>query len=61
MALKSVSFSDFGKLLLKGELKLLTFGEYSTKTIGNSNKNKRRRVIKHFYDSLTNKKVITAL
>ncbi len=33
MNLKSKSFNDFGSLLLKGQLKLLTFGEYSALTI----------------------------
>lgn len=51
MTVKSKSFNDFGSLLLKGQLKLLTFGEYSALTIGNSNKAKRRKVIKYFYDS----------
>lgn len=41
MTLKSKSFNDFGSLLLKGQLKLLTFGEYSALTIGNSNKAKK--------------------
>ena len=52
MTLKSKSFNDFGSLLLKGKLKLLTFGQYSALTIGNCNKIKRRKVIKYFYDSL---------
>lgn len=52
MTLKSKSFNDFGSLLLKGKLKLLTFGQYSALTIGNCDKIKRRKVIKYFYDSL---------
>lgn len=54
--MKSKSFTDFSILLLKGELKLLTFGEYCAKTMGSSEciAYKRRRVIKHFYDRIMN-------
>jgi hypothetical protein len=52
--MKSKSFCDFGILLLGGDLKLLTFGQYCAKNTGFSDKNKRRRVIKHFYEKLLN-------
>ena len=54
--MKSKSFTDFSILLLKGELKLLTFGKYCALTANSSECKayKRRRVIKHFYDRIMN-------
>jgi len=52
MVLKAKSFSDFQKLALKGQICLLTFGQYSHKTRGISNKYKRRKVISYFYKNL---------
>lgn len=55
MLKKSYTFNDFNKLILKGEQILLTFGQYSSKTSGLSNKLKRRKVIKYFYKKIQKK------
>lgn len=57
MNVKSQSFNDFSTLLLKGQIKLLTFGEYSIKSFSSSDRHKRRKVIKYFYDNLYMKKI----
>lgn len=48
-----ISFSDFDKLILLGEQKLLTFGEYCQKN--SSDKNKRQKIINYFYKKLYSK------
>lgn len=52
MVRKAKSFNDFHKLALKGQICLLTFGQYSQKTRGISNKYKRRKVISYFYKNI---------
>ena len=47
------SFNDFEKLILFGEQKILTFGEYSQKD--SSDKSKRRKVINYLYKNLHSK------
>ena len=49
---KNISFNDFNMLILGGDQKLLTYGEYSKK---HTNKNKRQKVIKYFYKKLRSK------
>ena len=49
---KNISFNDFNMLILGGDQKLLTYGEYSKKQ---TNKNKRQKVIKYFYKKLRSK------
>jgi len=47
------SFNDFEKLILFGEQKILTFGEYSQKN--SSDKSKRRKVINYICKNLHSK------
>ena len=49
---KNISFNDFNMLILGGDQKLLTYGEYNKKQ---TNKNKRQKVIKYFYKKLRSK------
>ena len=49
---KNISFNDFNMLILGGDQKLLTYGEYSKKQ---TDKNKRQKVIKYFYKKLRSK------
>lgn len=46
---KSNTFNDFNKLILQGQLKLLTIAEYVKK---NTTINNSRVIIKQFYKSL---------
>ena len=52
MFLKANSFNDFEKLILKGQLKMLSFGQYSFSKFTNPTKNKKRKVITYFYKNL---------
>ena len=53
MLKKAHSFNDFSKLLLRGKLVLLTYGQYCARNIGCSNPVKRRKIIKYFYKSIS--------
>ena len=50
MLQKSKTFHDFNQLLLKGQLQLLTFGQYCAKI--NTTKYKRKLVIKYMMSKL---------
>ena len=56
----SKSFCDFGKLLLCGSQKILTFGEYSIKQNNQNTQNKKnkRKVIYYFYKKNANSRTI---
>lgn len=48
-----ISFNDFDKLILLGEQKMLTLGEYCQKN--SSDKKKRRKIINYFYKKMNSK------
>ena len=47
------SYNDFEKLVLLGQQKLLTFGDYNQ--IENSSKDNKRKVIYYFYKNIKSK------
>ena len=52
MIVKAKTFNDFSQLILKGQLVLLTFGQFCAKNIGKSNPAKRRKLITYFYKKI---------
>ena len=54
MGLKAKSFQDFQCLHYYGQQKILSFGQYSMKTLGQPNKEKKRKIIYYFYKNLLN-------
>ena len=46
---KNLSFNNFNQLILAGEQKILSFGEYSNKK--GASKINKRKVIRYFYEN----------